>query len=203
MRCICRRPASSNRREGVHFADAIAQLEQAVKLDPNFARAHARLAAVLAIAPTYMVLDPAKSVASAEEHARIASQLDPGLAEPYGALGQSLSIRRRYVEARAAFERAQELDPDDTTSTLWLATELIMTGYRTRGNAVLDHLLYIDPMLPTALLSRGASYAYAGDLENAERLLKRAADAKLVFAGLRLVFRSPTRATKTPWRSSS
>jgi TolB-like protein/Tfp pilus assembly protein PilF len=177
-----------NRREGARFPDAIAQLEQAIKLDPKFARAHARLAAVVAIAPTYTVIDPIASVASAEEHARIASELDPGLAEPYGALGQSLSIRRRFLEARAAFERARELDPDDTTSTLWYSTELIMTGYRKQGNAMLDHLLEIDPMLPTALLWRGASYAYAGDMENAERLLSRAADAKLVFAGLGLSF---------------
>jgi TolB-like protein/Tfp pilus assembly protein PilF len=177
-----------NRREGARFPDAIAQLEQAIKLDPKFARAHARLAAVVAIAPTYTVIDPVASVASAEEHARIASELDPGLAEPYGALGQSLSIRRRFLEARAAFERARELDPDDTTSTLWYSTELIMTGYRKQGNAMLDHLLEIDPMLPTALLWRGASYAYAGDMVNAERLLKRAADAKLVFAGLGLSF---------------
>jgi TolB-like protein len=177
-----------NRREGARFPDAIAQLEQAIKLDPKFARAHARLAALVAIAPTYTVIDPAVAAASAEEHARIASELDPGLAEPYGALGQSLSIHRRFVEARAAFEHARELDPDDTTSTLWYATELIMTGYRGQGNAMLDHLLEIDPMLPTALLWRGASYAYAGDMVNAERLLKRAADAKLVFAGLGLSF---------------
>jgi len=69
-----------NRREGAHFPDAIAQLEQAIALDPKFARAHARLAAVMAIGPTYTVLDPEKAVASAEEHARIASELDPTLA---------------------------------------------------------------------------------------------------------------------------
>ncbi len=69
----------------------------------------------------------------------------------------------------------RELDPDDTTSALWYATELVMPGYTAQGNAVLDHLLEVDPMLPTALLWRGADYAYAGDLSNAERLLKRAA----------------------------
>jgi len=186
-----------NRREGAHFPDAIAQLEQAIALDPKFARAHARLAAVMAIGPTYTVLDPAKAVASAEEHARVASELDPSLAEPYGALGQSLSIRRRFLEARTAFERAREVDPDDTTSAFWYAAELQMTGYLAQGNALIDRLLAIDPMLPTALLWRGASYAYAGDFANAERLLKRAADAKLAFAGLGLSFISDARHEKT------
>lgn len=185
-----------NRREGAHFPDAIAQLEQAIALDPKFARAHARLAAVMAIGPTYTVLDPTKAVASAEEHARIASELDPTLAEPYGALGQALSVRRRFLEARAAFERAREVDPDDTTSAFWYAAELQLTGYLAQGNALIDRLLAIDPMLPTALLWRGASYAYAGDFANAERLLKRAADAKLAFAGLGLSFISDARHEK-------
>jgi hypothetical protein len=44
----------------------------------------------------------------------------------------------------------------------------------------------IDPVLPTALLWRGVSYAYEGDIANAERLLQRAADAGLAFAGLGL-----------------
>jgi len=53
--------------------------------------ARARLATIEAIASTYMVVaDVPAMVASAEEHARIASELDPTLAEPYGALGQSL-----------------------------------------------------------------------------------------------------------------
>lgn len=84
-----------NRRDGARFPDAIAQLEQAIALDPKFARAHSRLAALLAIAPTYTVLDRTAATAGAEEHARIASALDPALAEPYGALGQSLGFRRR------------------------------------------------------------------------------------------------------------
>jgi tetratricopeptide (TPR) repeat protein len=187
-----------NRREGARFADAIAQLEQAIKLDPKYARAHARLATIEAIASTYMVVaDVPAMVAAAEEHARIASELDPTLAEPYGALGQSLSIRRRFAESRTAFERAQELDPDDTTSAFWFAAELIMTDYRDKGNAIIEHLLAIDPVLPTALLWRGVNYVYAGDLVNGERLLKRAADGKLVFAGLGLSFVADARNEKT------
>ncbi len=177
-----------DRREGTRFPDAIAQLERAIVLDPKFARAHARLAALMAIGPTYTVLDPDAATASVEAHARMASALDPSLAEPYAALGQSLSIRRRYVEARIAFEHARGLDPADTTASLWYATELIMTGYRRQGDVVLDDLLAIDPMLPTALLWRGAGYAYEGDYVNAEPLLKRASDAKLKFAGLGLSY---------------
>jgi TolB-like protein/Tfp pilus assembly protein PilF len=186
-----------NRREGPRFPDAIAQLEQAIALDPKFARAHSRLAAVLAIAPTYVVLDRTAAAAGVEEHARIASELDPALAEPHGALGQSLGLRRRFAEGRGAFEHAMELDDNDTTSAFWFAADLVITGYRSKGNALIDRLLAIDPMLPTALLWRGMSYAYDGDSADAERLLKRAADAKLVFAGLGLSLVAETRHQQT------
>ncbi len=183
-----------NRRDGAHFPEAIAALERAIALDPKAARLHARLAAVLSIAQTYTPgLDAAKTVASAEEHARIASALDPTLAEPYGALGQSLSIRRRYAESRAAFEHAKALDPDDATSALWRATELTMTGYREEGDAVFDRLLALDAKLPIALLWRGVNYAYAGDTLDAERLLQGAVESRLVFAGLGLSFVSAGR----------
>ena len=186
-----------NRREGPRFPDAIAQLQQAIVLDPKFARAHSRLAAVLAIAPTYVVLDRTAATAGVEEHARIASELDFALAEPYGALGQSLGLRRRFAEGRGAFEHAMELDDSDTTSAFWFASDLVITGYRSKGNVLIDRLLATDPMLPTALLWRGMSYAYDGDIANAERLLKRAADAKLVFAGLGLSLVAETRHQQT------
>jgi len=183
-----------NRRDGAHFGDAIAALNEAIKLDPKAARLHARLAAILAIGPTYMPgLDAADAFSGAEEHARLASELDPTLAEPYGALATSYIYRRRYRESLDASMRAKAIDADDTTSALWRATSLIVLGYRNDGNAVLDHLLEIDPKLPTALLWRGMSYAYAGDTIDAERLLKSAAEQKLVFAGLGLSFVSAAR----------
>jgi TolB-like protein/Flp pilus assembly protein TadD len=183
-----------NRRDGAHFGEAIAALEQAIRLDPKAARLHSRLAAVLAIGPTYMPgLDAGDAFAGAEEHAHIASELDPTLAEPYGALGTAYIFRRRYEEAMDASVRAKQIDPDDTTSALWRATSLVTMGYRGEGNAVLDHLLAIDPKLPTALLWRGANYAYAGDTIDAERLLKAAAEQKLAFAGLGLSLVSAAR----------
>jgi len=177
-----------NRREGPRFPDAVAQLEQALKLDPNFARAHSRLAVIAAIAPTYLVYDWPAATAIVEEHARKAAQLDPTLAEPYAAQAQVYTGQRRLLEARRQFERAIALDPDDTTAAFWYATNLILSGYTREGYKVIDRVLDVDPMLPTALLWRGLGYVYAGDNANGERLLQRAADAKLAFAGLGMSF---------------
>ncbi|MDR3385700.1 MAG: hypothetical protein P4L92_01505 [Rudaea sp.] len=177
-----------NRREGARFSDAMTLLDQALKLDPKFARAHARLAVIAAIAPTYMVLDWAAATAIVEEHARKAIELDPTLAEPYAAQGQVYTGQRRLLEARPQFERALALDPDDTTAAFWYATHLIMSGYPRQGYKVIDRVLAVDPIMPTALLWRGMGYDYDGDNVNAERLLQRAADAKLAFAGMGLSY---------------
>ena len=177
-----------NRREANRFADAIAQLEQALRLDPGFARAHSRLAALAALAPTYLTFDWAAANRIVEEHANKAIELDPALAEPHAALGQLYTGQRRLLEARPHFERAMVVNPDDTTSAFWYATSLIMSGYARQGYQVIDRLLQVDPMLPTALLWRGIGYVYAGDTTDAERLLQRASDAKLAFADLGLSF---------------
>ncbi|HKP65060.1 MAG TPA: adenylyl cyclase, partial [Casimicrobiaceae bacterium] len=66
-----------DRREGARFPDAIDKLERAIALDPKFARAHSRLAALVAIAPTYTKLDPNAAIETVETHARMASELDP------------------------------------------------------------------------------------------------------------------------------
>jgi serine/threonine protein kinase/tetratricopeptide (TPR) repeat protein/sugar lactone lactonase YvrE len=173
-----------NRRDGAHFRDAIAQLKEAVRLDPQFARAHARLASLASIAPQYDVqLDDNPGDVLAHE-ARLASELDPSLAEPHAAVGQTLFTQRRFSEARAAYARALELDPDDATANLWLGTLLCSTGYTKSAAEVLDRLLTRDPMLPNALLWRGWTHLHLGEIDEAERSIRHAADAGLNFVGL-------------------
>ena len=173
-----------NHRDGARFAEAVSQLEQAIALDPGFAHAHSRLAALYAIYGNYHSGDFDRAMEGVDEHARRASALDPGLAEPHAALALANSQRRHYVQARANFERALAIDPDDVTAGFWYATDLVVTGYVRQGTAQLDRVLQLDPMLPNALLWRGTQAVFDGDLAGGERLLQRARDAGHVFAGL-------------------
>jgi len=173
-----------NRREGARFADAIAMLEQALQLDPAFARAHARLASMLAISPIYAPASFRKAVAAAEMHARTAIEQDPKLAEPHAALGLLFVIVRRMCEGRASLERALALDPLDANVNSWFGNALASSGYITLANQAFDHVLEIDPMLPNALNWRGMTHLYAGEMEIAERQLLRAADTGLAHVGI-------------------
>ena len=172
-----------NRRDGPHFSDAIADLKEAIRLDPKYARAHARLASFHAIANNYdNTVNLTESQASSEHEARIAIDLDPTLAEPHAALGVIHEYRREWVAARESLEHAVTLDPNDPTAAFWLGLSRYDAGYRRLGIASIDRALSIDPLLPNALAWRAFCYLDAGDQENARRTAQRSADQGLGFA---------------------
>ena len=174
-----------NRREGARFAEAIDLLEQAIALDPRYARAHARLASLHSVNSNYTGGSAfSTALPKIELHARLASELDASLAEPYAALGAAFGERRRFLEAQQSLERAVKLDPNDVTANFWLATQLINTGYIREGTAALDRTLALDPMLPNALLWRARLYVFDGDLENGALLLRKATEGGHVFVGI-------------------
>lgn len=171
-----------NRRDGTHFLEAIAQLQEAIRLDPNYARAYARLAALCAIAPTYTTMDLDEAVGLTESNARKAIDLDPSLAEPYAALSFAYSAQRRHLEARPLLEHAVALDQTDVTAQFWFGTQLINSGYTAQGNAQLDRTLTLDPLLPNALGWRGLQYVFSGQLDLAQQTLQKAVDVGLSYA---------------------
>jgi hypothetical protein len=109
-------------------------------------------------------------------------ELDPAMAEPHAVLGLLYMAQRRFSEARAAYERALELDPADPNTIFGTATNLWETGYLERGVTLLDRVLAIDPLFPNALVWRAS--AYRQDVDSAERLLLRAQELGHSFVGL-------------------
>ena len=116
--------------------------------------------------------------------AGLAIELDSTLAEPHAAIGQMLFTQRRFSEAHAAYARALAIDPDDPAANFWLGSLLCCTGYAKTSAGVLDKLLVNDPMLPNALLWRGLVHLQAGELDQAARYIRRAADAGLTSVGI-------------------
>jgi len=101
-----------NRRDSRRFLRGIEQLEEAVTIDPAYARAHARLASMYAIASEYTPIDLDKALSGAREHAGIAIALDATMAEPHAAMARVHGAQRHNVDELAAFERALKLEPN-------------------------------------------------------------------------------------------
>jgi len=168
-----------NHRDGQRMADAIAKLKEATRLDPNFARAHSRAAALGAIVGAYTEVDEEQALASAEREANLAIELDPTLAEPHAALATIHGYRHHWIAAQVESERATTLDPNDSNAMFWRGLALVDAGYVSAGIAAIDKALKIDPLLPNALVWRGIWYFDAGDRENAKRVAELAIEQGL------------------------
>ncbi len=173
-----------NRRDWDRYAEAIGALERALQRDPQFARAHSRLATLYYVSATSIGAERyASLVAQASEHAEHALRLNPTLAEPHAVLGVVHQGARRYGKAHAALERALQLDATDVTANFWSALLQCNTGHIARCESGLDRTLAIDPLLPNALNWRARMLVSKGDLASAERLMERAREG-----GLRAAF---------------
>ena len=160
-------------RIGDSLPRAIALLEEATRLDPNFARAWAKLAVALAVEPQYAAADWQTNWASAEPAARRAIALDPKSAEAYAALGYIDFSRRRYVEMVEPAQRAIAIDPNNVTANFWLANQLAATGRTTEAEEVNDRALKSDPGNALLLFYKAGMRIRAGDIEAAAKLAQR------------------------------
>lgn len=176
-----------DRRDGTRMLDAVRQLQEAIAIDPGYARAYSRLAALHTILPTYFRGRYADRETQVRENARRAIELDPSLAEPWAAMGMSAPLSGGgLIESRQYFEKAIELDPDDVTTNFWFGLTLARSGYNRAGAERMAHGLAVDPLVPNLMRWRGVLYLREGDVDGAEQFLKRAEAAGLRLAGREL-----------------
>jgi DNA-binding winged helix-turn-helix (wHTH) protein/Tfp pilus assembly protein PilF len=122
--------------EGLH--QATEYLEQAVRLDPQFALAHAALADAYA----FDVGLWRKAEAAANEAIRI----DPMLGEPHATVGfVRMFWEWRIGEAEAHFRRAISLNPDYATAHQWYALNLMARHRVGSALAEINRALELDP----------------------------------------------------------
>lgn len=173
-----------NRRDVAHFDYAAEMLAKAIVLDPRFARAYSRLAAVHALQSNSPDADMDVIVATVMKEAAQASALDPALGEPYTAIATACHHAHRFVEGRDALAKAQQLQPGDAAVWYFSGTMSLIGGYTKLACEWLDRCLSLDPLYPAAMLWRGVGYLMVGDFDHAERLFEQARGAGLVHAWL-------------------
>jgi serine/threonine protein kinase/tetratricopeptide (TPR) repeat protein len=90
----------------------VAYFDQAIRLDPDYALAHAGLADSYAVLVLYGYVAPSEGRAKAEASAKRVMALDPGLAESHFAMALfTLYLTDGWPEAEPYFRRALEIHP--------------------------------------------------------------------------------------------
>ena len=158
------------------LARAEEYFQQAVQLDPGFARGWSALAWAL-IARTEAAEGSAsfdEGYRSAQSAAQRALQLDPNLAEAHAAIGR---IRRSYWDwtgARAAFDKALALEPQNAVVLLGASGLQASLGNFDEALALNRRAVALDPLSVVAHLSLGMHAYYAGQQQLARDALQKA-----------------------------
>ena len=109
-----------NKEKEAENRAAVEVFREAIRLDPNFADAHAGLADVLTQLLRQRVI-PSELSADALAASQRAVELAPDLADAYVARGNALLMHGEADEAQRAFERATALDPRNFYAHYWFA----------------------------------------------------------------------------------
>lgn len=96
--------------------DAVELFNDAIRRDPNFARAHAGLAMAYVVLPVFTASPSVDSaLALAKRSATRALALDSTLADAHLALAYGLKMQWRWADAEPHFRAAVAMSPDDAT----------------------------------------------------------------------------------------
>jgi TolB-like protein/predicted Zn-dependent protease len=134
-------------RTGESLEQALRLFQQAIQLDPGFARAHAYLALTLGVLPDYGDRTLAEILPATRAAAEAALALDPDSVEAATALIQPL-LAESPALLESIIERGRELiarDPGFATTHQWHATNLFTAGFVEEAAAAYRTGLELDP----------------------------------------------------------
>ncbi len=133
-------------RTAANAKKAIKVFEDAIRLDPNYARAYAGMAYAYRASGTLGGGEPRKEFERAKAAVAKALELDPNLAEAYAVRGD---LKHKYdwdwAGAERDFLRAIELEPNNDMAHEIYATLLVESGRFDEGFKELEIALAINP----------------------------------------------------------
>ncbi len=133
--------------------------EQAIRLDPTFAAAHAGLASAYTMAGSLTLLSPLEAYPRAERAARRALDLDPELAVAYIALAEvEADYNWNWAAAEANNQRALALAPYDPAAHHSYAELLARLGRFAEAATHADLAIQLDPTRANYLAVRALHY---------------------------------------------
>jgi TolB-like protein len=154
---------------------AAAYFQQAVELDPRYARAWAGLADVYVQLDGWEFERPHEAMPKAKEYVNRALSLEPLLAEAYVSLGAVyLSYDWDPQAAGREYARAVALDPGYITGHWWYACWLEASGREMEARQEFDRALKLDPLSVPVLIDAGLWHGASERFDLALSLCRKA-----------------------------
>jgi TolB-like protein/Tfp pilus assembly protein PilF len=159
---------------------AIASYQQAINLDPDYARAYEGLARVYTMvggAGPFHLLPPREAYPLAKAAITKALELDDRLSQAHTTLGLVRSNHEwDWAGAERAFKRALELNPNDSDSHFWYAFHLWFMDRFDEAISSMRTASALDPLVPLYQSSIGVmqycARRYDEALEQFQRVLE-------------------------------
>ena len=148
--------------------------EQAVELDPKFARGWEGLGAVYSTMPSWGIQDR-DYYSLATRAAKRALEIDPGLSMAWATLGNIEGSQSPFDFAASIklLDRAIAVDPHNSTAYLWRATEWFNLGFFDRALADENQCLKLDPHYGNCKAWKTLIVLDGGDVAGAMTLLEQ------------------------------
>ena len=167
------------RRTGEDTRKAIGYYEEAIRLDPHYALAYARLsmeegnlATAYAPLPTQ---EREEMIAKARASAKRALELDPNLADAHSAQGVILrDFDFNFADAEAEYRRSVELAPQNASATSNLALLLSELGRLGEAVPLQKRAIAIEPLRANSHANLAITLIPLGRYDEAEAALRKA-----------------------------
>ena len=152
--------------------------EQAVDVDPLYARSHIGISRALNDAWRFNWVDPPEpSLDGALKQAELAIKLDPGDARGHAALGSACLYKRRHDESLAAYERAVKFNPNDADVLAEMGHSVCVYGDTERAVELIKRAMSLNPYYPDWYLWHlGEAYFDMCDYDEAIHTLNKMHD---------------------------
>jgi TolB-like protein/Flp pilus assembly protein TadD len=169
-----------NRRTAEDTRKAIGYYEEAIRLDPRYALAYAKLTpASLNLANTYAgsitTKEQQEAIAKARASANSALDLDLNLSEAHLAQGAVLrDIDFNFAAAEVELRRALELAPQNAVVTNGLANLISRLGRLDEAVALAQRAITLDPLRTTLYSNLALHLTALGRYDEAEAAVRKA-----------------------------
>ena len=156
----------------------IAEFQQAIALDPNYAPAYAALARAYSLAPVVGAMPPMESMPKAREAAQRAITLDPSLAAGHSTLGFVLAhYDFDWPAAEREYLRALDLNPNDAYAHLFYSNSYLSPlGRHAEAIAEMQKAVAIDPFSAPVQSFLGRTYIWARQYDQAIAQFRKCAE---------------------------